>query len=134
MHWRTSVFRVMNGVMAALFALAVAVQYNDPDPVRWMAIYGAAMVLSVVAAVTGRVTPAAPILLAVVAIAWAVYWSEDVHGLSSYAHMFDSWEMKNDQVEEARETSGLLIVVAWMVVLAAYPAIERRRWSRSHGT
>jgi hypothetical protein len=33
--------RILNGVLARLFAVAVAVQYNDQDPVRWMAVIAA---------------------------------------------------------------------------------------------
>jgi hypothetical protein len=33
-------FRVANAVMTLLFLVATFVQYNDPDPIRWMAIYG----------------------------------------------------------------------------------------------
>jgi Transmembrane family 220, helix len=36
------VYRVINWVMAVLFLFAAVVQYNDPDPVRWMAMYLAA--------------------------------------------------------------------------------------------
>ena len=38
--------RAFNGLMCALFLLSVVVQWNDPDPLRWMAIYGAAFVVS----------------------------------------------------------------------------------------
>ena len=38
----------------------------------------------------------------------------------TYAHMFDHWEMRSISVEEARETSGLFIVAAWMAVLAVH--------------
>ena len=119
-------FRVMNVIMAGLFALAVVLQYNDPDPARWMAIYGAAMAVSIVAAVRGRVPPAASILVVAVAIVWAASWSRDGRSFNSYLHMFDAWEMKNEQVEETRETSGLLIVVAWMTVLSVQAVMPRR--------
>jgi hypothetical protein len=34
--------RISNLLFALLFAFSVVVQANDPDPLRWMAIYGAA--------------------------------------------------------------------------------------------
>ena len=34
-----------NALMLPLFVLSVVVQYNDPDPIRWMSIYGAAAVV-----------------------------------------------------------------------------------------
>jgi hypothetical protein len=109
------VFRALNGVMAALFALAVLVQYNDPDPVRWMAIYGTACVVSMIVAGRGSAPLAVSSIVGVIALVWAVMSAPK--SLDLYAHMFDSWEMKLLSVEEARETSGLLIVAVWMAVI-----------------
>ena len=112
-------FRVVNGLMAALFALAVAVQYNDPDPARWMAIYGAGCLVALVAAIRGRAPLAASATVGLIALAWCVYWASTSHVvLGTYGHMFEAWEMKNEQIEEAREASGLLIVSVWMLVEA----------------
>ncbi len=36
------VFKVANWLMIAAFLFSVAVQYNDPDPIRWMLVYGLA--------------------------------------------------------------------------------------------
>jgi len=35
-----TIVRVFNVFLVILFATAAAVQYNDPDPALWMAIYG----------------------------------------------------------------------------------------------
>ena len=119
-------FRIVNVVMAALFALAVAVQYNDPDPLRWMAIYGVACAVSIAAAVHGQAPLGLTAAAALVALTWSVYWAAtSTAGVAMYEHMFDSWEMKNLPVEEAREASGLLIVTVWMVVLSVH-AWKRR--------
>jgi hypothetical protein len=56
----------------------------------------------------------------VIALIWGVYWSTGVPGAATYAHMFDHWEMQSLPVVEARETSGLFIVAAWMAVLAVH--------------
>jgi Transmembrane family 220, helix len=113
------VFRALNGLMAALFALAVAVQYNDPDPVRWMAIYGAACLVTLMVAIRGRAPLAAPVTVGLIALAWSLYWVNTSRAdLGTYGHMFDAWEMKNEPIEEAREASGLLIISAWMAVVA----------------
>jgi len=56
--------------MAALFAFAAAVQYNDPDPLRWMAIYGLAM-LACGLALAGRLSWLPPALLGLIALIWA---------------------------------------------------------------
>lgn len=112
-------FRVASGVMAALFALAAAVQYNDPDPLRWIAIYLAACVVAVVATVRGEVSPVPTVLTGLIALVWATSLVTGGGGLDVYARMFDTWEMRSPTVEEAREASGLAIVALWMAVTVA---------------
>lgn len=112
-----SVVRGLNWLMCALFLLSVLVQWNDPDPVRWMAIYGAALAVCLAVALRARVPAAAPLLIAVVALAWAIA-TIDGGRTTGYLHMFDAWEMKSPNVEEAREATGLLIVGVWMLVIA----------------
>jgi hypothetical protein len=41
-----------------------------------------------------------------------------VVGKVSIGELFESYAMKSEPVEEAREMGGLLIVAAWMAVLA----------------
>ena len=64
-------FRTFNGAMAALFAFALAVQYNDTDPVRWMITYGAACAVSTIVAVRGT-APLAAAAVGAVTLAWGV--------------------------------------------------------------
>ena len=120
------VFRILNGIMVLLFAVAVAVQYNDPDPIRWMAIYGAACLLSGWAALRGAVPFAMPIVVAVIALAWSLDVGYGVAGLVAFSDMFQSWEMKSPTIEEAREASGLMITCVWMAVLAVHARIRTR--------
>ena len=109
--------RFLDLTMALLFAFAAAVQFNDPDPIRWIAIYSAACALSLVAFARRRVAPVAALVVLAIAIIWAALIAFGGPAASEYGHMFDSWEMKSPSVEEAREASGLLIVAAWMMVL-----------------
>jgi hypothetical protein len=115
------VFRAASAVMAGLFLLAVVVQYNDPDPVRWMAIYGAAFVISARTGWARSVPRGFPFAVAAVAIAWAVSIATAGPRSSDYASMFAAWEMRSATIEEAREATGLLIVAAWMLVVAVLP-------------
>jgi len=103
--------------MSLLFAFAAAVQFNDPDPIRWIAIYGAACALSLVVFFRQRLWPAAALTVCVGAVVWAALIALGGPAASEYGHMFDAWEMKSPSVEEAREASGLLIVAVWMIVL-----------------
>jgi transmembrane protein TMEM220 len=119
------VFRVVGALMTVLLGVAVAVQYNDPDPIRWMAIYGAACALSVLAAVRGRAPLTSVAVVGLVALVWGLIAAQSAYGRSHFSEMFQSWEMKSPAVEEAREASGLLIVAAWMAVLAIQGWITR---------
>jgi len=100
-----------------MFLFSAAVQVNDPDPLVWMAIYGAAAV--VCGLEIRRRTPAwAPVAVALVALVWAgslYYRAQDV----PISSLFAEWEMQNVRIEEAREMYGLLIVGTWMIVIAA---------------
>ena len=115
---------VASGALLLLFLFAAAVQLNDPDPLGWMAVYLAA------AAVCGlevrRMTPAwAPVLVAAVALVWAVSLWPAVRDVP-FGALFAEWEMRDLKVEEAREMYGLAIVALWMTVTAAI--VIRRRW------
>ena len=118
--------------MAALFALAVIVQYNDPDPIRWMAIYGLACGAAAARAVRGSVPLAFVLAVGAIALAWGTAVVASGPGLGEYGHMFDAWEMKSLPTEEAREASGLFIVAFWMGVLAVSEWRSRRNSKRVH--
>ena len=124
-------FRWLNAGMAALFAFAVAVQFNDPDPARWVAIYGAACLVAVIVAVRGTVPIWLPAAVALVALVWGVVLGFDIPGADAFAGMFDAWEMKSATIEEARETTGLFIVAAWMTVVVAVSWRRQRQSPRS---
>jgi hypothetical protein len=109
--------RILTGLALVLFLFAVAVQYNDPDPIRWMAIYGLAA-LACGLALVGRLPRSAPVLIGLAALAWGATIMPGVVGRVSLGDLFESYAMKSEPVEEAREMGGLLIVVAWMAVLA----------------
>lgn len=105
-------------VAALLFFFSAALQYNDPDPIQWMAIYVAAGVISVLAAGSRRRMPwYVPALVGFAALVWALTIAPHALAWNPLRHMFDSWEMKNVIVEENRETMGLFIVTAWMVIV-----------------
>jgi hypothetical protein len=103
-------------VMTAVFVYAAALQYNDPDPIRWAAMYlsaAAACVLFIVTRLSWYVAG----VIALIALVWAGAIAPGVVGQVSLLQMFDTWKMTNAAVEEAREMFGLLIVVGWMAVL-----------------
>ena len=108
--------RVANWVMLAAFLFSVAVQYNDPDPIRWMLIYGLAA-LACILYLRRLLRWYLPAAVGATAFGWAASIAPRVIGKTTFGDMFQSFHMINPVVEESREMGGLLIVAAWMGVL-----------------
>jgi hypothetical protein len=103
--------------MMVMFLFSMAVQYNDPDPLHWMAIYGAAAVACVLA-LRNRLHPAVSAAIGAVAVVWAVTLAPGVWGQVGFNELFQEFEMSSPLIEEAREMGGLFIVAVWMAVLS----------------
>src|SRR5262245_6545764 len=116
--------KILNYVMTACFLFSVIVQYNDPDPVRWMLIYGLAAVACGLA-IAGRLNWMFPALVGIVALAWAMTLAPNVIGKVAFGELFEAFEMKDERVEVAREFGGLLIVTFWMAALV-FQSLRRR--------
>ena len=90
---------------ALVFAASAAVQLNDPDPARWIALYGAAALVSLATAF--RRAPAALHLgIAAVAGIWA---------LTLIPTVFRERAFSGNEVE--RELGGLALVALAMAIL-----------------
>lgn len=112
-------FKVVSWAMAGLLFLCVALQYNDPDPIRWMAMYGAGAGASVVLPIK---KPAAALALVVglVALAWAAPLIYAVWGQIELSDLTNKMSEKGGAVEVGREAGGLLIEGVWLMFAAAY--------------
>jgi hypothetical protein len=109
--------------MAVLFSLCVGLQINDPDPVEWMAMYGAAAVSSAVlparrwlaigAAVTG-----------LVAAAWGAYLLHQVLDVLEFSDLVMKMDEKGGAVEVGREAAGLGLVAGFMLGGAGFRAMR----------
>lgn len=119
-------FRTVSWVMAALYLLSVAVQYNDPDPLRWMAMYGAAAVAAALLP-SRRWAIGLALSVAAAALLWAVVLTPDIWGRVGFTDLWKKMSEKGGAVEIEREIGGLALVVAWMVP----GALLRRRQLRA---
>jgi hypothetical protein len=120
------IWRAVSFLMLLLFLLAVAVQYNDPDPAQWAAIYGAAAIASLTAVLNKPLPRYVTGALALAALAWAGYIVFTQRAAdTSFGAMFGTWKMTDSAAEEGREAIGLGIVGAWALALTAAPR-ERR--------
>jgi hypothetical protein len=109
--------RAAAAVLALVFLFSGAVQYNDPDPARWIAIYLAAAVVSAGHALR-PMTPLPAAVVAGAALIWALLWTPDA--LKTLPSFGDAtrFQMMAPGVEEIRELLGLLIVVVGTGFLA----------------
>jgi hypothetical protein len=111
-------------VMAVLFSVSVGLQENDPDPIRWMALYGSAGIVCLFfcrdrrAAIPGAV-------VGLVALVWGIYWTSQVYDVLSFSDLFLKMDEKGGAVEVGRESGGLIIVAAMMLAGSAF------RWRRA---
>ncbi|MBW2421126.1 MAG: transmembrane 220 family protein [Deltaproteobacteria bacterium] len=106
--------KIASLVMCLFFVLAIAVQLNDPDPLRWIALYGIAAALSALAAL-GRGLPWLTAASLVLYLAGVVYLLPSLPDTSLEA--FSSIGMSGERDELVRELWGLIICAVWMGVL-----------------
>lgn len=102
--------KIFFGLWIFIFALFAYWQFNDPDPEVWVSIYGAAIIFCILG--TRGIFPKIPLTVVVVACLFgAIYFYPGGIGdwIAQEVEQHDL-TMKTPQMEEARETFGLLIV------------------------
>jgi hypothetical protein len=102
--------------MVAIFLLCVIVQYNDPDALMWMGIYGLSAVICILF-LFGRLNWSYSALMALGTFGVVLYLAPQVIGKVSFTEIFSTMYMKNLTVEKAREMGGLIIIAVWMTIL-----------------
>jgi hypothetical protein len=107
--------------LAVLFAISVGLQVNDPDPIRWMAIYGIAGIgIGVLPA--RRAISLVVIAVGLFAAGWSAYLGQQVFNV---IHLSDLWLKMTDKggaVEVGREAGGLAIVAVGLLACGAFRA------------
>lgn len=123
------IFRIVNGFMVVIFLVAAVIQYNDPDPVRWILIYGAAAVAALLQVRReGEWARRIPLVVGLAALIWALFLVPEVLGQVAFQDLFQSMDPNHPEIEEGRELGGLLIIALWMGVL-----VFRSRKGRPEG-
>lgn len=119
--------KVVHAVLALMFLSFTIVQYNDPDPWLWIAIYGSMTTLAVLAIFQKfypkfMLAQVAGFLVYAVILApgvWA-WWTSPDRSL-----LFDDLaKMQFYYIEEAREFLGLMIC---LLVIAFYIFLGRQK-------
>lgn len=117
MATRSTPLVVANYVMVVVFSLCVLIQYNDPDPLQWMTIYGLAAIACILY-LTGKLKWYVSGAVALAALIWIATILPDVIDKSpDWSQVFGTMHMISENVEETREIGGLLIVASWMLIL-----------------
>jgi hypothetical protein len=117
--------RVAHAVMAVLAMIAAYLQLNDPDPVRWVALYlGCAAVALCYAC--GRPAPRLALGMALVAAAWAAAIVPELIGRWGPGQLLQTMVPNHPEIEYGREFGGLVIV-------ASYCALSYLRGTRHKG-
>lgn len=109
-------FRWANLAVGLLLLISAVIQLNDPDPWRWVLIYGLAAVACFLFP-RGRRPWLPPVVVGLAAVSWAVRLApEAVPGLR-VQDLVRRMEDKTPAIELGREFLGLVIIAAWMAFL-----------------
>ena len=102
-----SPFQILCAFMLLPLGASVAVQYNDPDGVVWMVIYGYSIFITLLA-IFGVNSP------------WSIPGA--LGYLAGFVYLLPSFEAPYLKSELTREGGGMFIAAAWMfcLVLAWY--------------
>ncbi len=111
--------KIVNLFLAVMFLVFAFVQINDPDPARWIVIYGLMAVACVLAAFK-YYFPKILVVLLVAYLAYSVVYYDSVMQWirsDNKAMLFDDIaKMQNLYIEESREFLGLLICMLVLVM------------------
>lgn len=119
----------VNIVLTLWFLLNAAVQFNDPDPLLWITIYGAVAMIAGLAVFTRFYLPLIAVVLAV-CLGGSLYLLPSVFELFLHhepGELVSGMSPDRPYVEEARESLGLLIATAALVYFLVLAIRQRRR-------
>ena len=110
---------IANWVAALVFATCAVLQYNDPDPLRWILIYGAAAATSLA---YWRLRPRwlAPSIVGAAASIWAATLVPTTLPGLRLGDLVHRMEAKTPAIELGRELLGLVLIAAWMALLVFF--------------
>jgi hypothetical protein len=122
--------KIFNITCCILFVLFAALQYNDPDGIKWIIIYLYPAILCWLA-FRNKFYPSAYIIGIIVYLGYAIYKVFDANGLIDWATKHNAEDiaatMKAEKpwIEETREFFGLAILI--VVLIINYVYARRRR-------
>lgn len=115
-------FGFANRAVGLLFLAAAALQWNDPDPLRWVVVYAAASIVCFAAPAWKHAWVVAAAVGCTCA-AWAMALLPGTAPDFKPAHLLSGMKAGTPSIEQGREILGLAVVATWMAIVA----ISRRR-------
>ena len=112
-------------IFSVLFLISAVLQWNDPDPWRWAAIYLAAAAVSGWAWRT-RVPRWAPFLVAAVTLAWAAVLAPAAFADFRFSDLAREMKAGTPAIELSREWLGLILIEAWMIAVGLGRAAHKK--------
>ena len=109
--------RWLNRFMMAVFFVCLLLQFNEPDPVVWAAMYSVPIVGGYLWERTalGRLVPG---IAAAVALIIAVGLIFSAPMAAPLENTFEQWQMMGEHSEVLREAGGLVLIAGWLAALA----------------
>ncbi|MFY0598308.1 MAG: transmembrane 220 family protein [Cyclobacteriaceae bacterium] len=107
--------------LAIIFFLFAAVQYNDPDPLIWMLIYGSVALIAMLKVYLSQLN-FRPLLITLIIILslYALFYIPvfiDFVGNPDKADLLGKMKVSKPWIEGAREFLGLIIAIGALVYL-----------------
>ncbi len=107
--------------LAVLFAISVGLQVNDPDPVRWMLIYGVAGIAIGLLPARREVSLVA-LAIGLIGAGWSAYLTSQVVHVIKLSDLWLKMSEKGGAVEVGREAGGLAIVAVSLLACGTFRA------------
>ncbi len=104
-------FKILSFLFTVLFLVSAALQYNDPDPIIWIVIWGIAAILSILF-FFNKISFPIPLIVGIACFIGFIYL---------FPSNFQGFGLENgviENVELAREAIGLLIIALVMLIYA----------------
>lgn len=114
--------RLASGVMAVVLGIMALLQYNDPEPILWMTIYGVVALCSALYGAGYRPTVFTHVLAAICVLG-VLYLTGQILIYGSF--LDETGREMMGLTETAREALGLSIAAGWTVVLATWESTKK---------
>ena len=114
-----ALFKVLGIVFGILFIFGALVQYNDPDPILWMIIYGIAAAASFGFAANKTSKKVLLVLGSLFFIGFFMVYPETFEGFE-----IGKGDFKN--IEEGREAYGLLLIAIVLFLFGGFSFLNKK--------